>query len=538
MAEPEKRRSLGQILTGFGIISEQQLDEALAAQKDSGLRLGEQLQEMEFCDTGDVEWALSTQLELPLVRVTLEMVDRDAASLVPPGLARAGCLIPIWAVGDDVGIVMADPTNQQVKDAVAEATGKEAQFSLGIPSEIRGVINEIFGDAPEGDGQSVFGLYDTDLFGKEDARTINLDASGKAFLERLFAEAVLAGANAVFFERRSGAFSIRFRIGSEVRTVVTCQVDWYDQLTQKLDVMANLRETGQFGIRQGRLFPEIADTQIRTGFEVTSAPAGRHVTVTCRPMRRLRTTPDLATIDFGESANLLEAATADPDSAFVVAASDTGFHGWLMRALLNGLNNDQRRTIAIAREREIADERVEDRTYTVIDPGEQRPTTEQILEQVLALEPNLLLIDAPWNQADREVIRFLQLQHVQVIQARYSENAATLARELAETALAAPGSDTLALSGLVIPAICDSCRQEISGVEIPGVKPDITLFEASGCKECDYTGSSGNEFVAQAISIDQADGAGDALASRLTEYLEQGRIAAADYMLLLAKRTG
>ena len=103
-----RRSTLGEILVRCGILSEQSLRKGLEEQKRSGRRLGEVLIALGFVRRDDIQWALSSQFQIPMVRIQDLCVDRTCAALVPEGLARQYRLAPLFVAGGDLSVVVDD----------------------------------------------------------------------------------------------------------------------------------------------------------------------------------------------------------------------------------------------------------------------------------------------------------------------------------------------------------------------------------------------------------------------------------------------
>ena len=103
---------LGEMLVSRGLISPQQLEQALAAQFQYGGRLGTNLVELGIIDDGRLAACLSEQLGVPYVRPqALSAVPRDVIALLPPKLAKKYRVVPLRSIGTELHVCMADPHN-------------------------------------------------------------------------------------------------------------------------------------------------------------------------------------------------------------------------------------------------------------------------------------------------------------------------------------------------------------------------------------------------------------------------------------------
>jgi type II secretory ATPase GspE/PulE/Tfp pilus assembly ATPase PilB-like protein len=180
MAEQIKKGSLGDILFASQIISQADIAAALEEQVRTGCRIGEALVNLGIVTQEDIDWALCNQLDLPYVRLKLEMIDPDAICLVPAALARKFNLIPLIKAGNELNIAIADPLNLAALEAVALASGCQINLSVALLREIREMIDACYGSA----GQETLGL-ESNAFDAQTLDTINADLSGAQLLECL-----------------------------------------------------------------------------------------------------------------------------------------------------------------------------------------------------------------------------------------------------------------------------------------------------------------------------------------------------------------
>jgi MSHA biogenesis protein MshE len=82
MPRPEKVR-LGEILLQQGLLTEQQLKEALDEQRKSGRRLGRVFVEKSFVSEEQISTALAKQLQVPYVNLKHFVVKPEVAMRLP-----------------------------------------------------------------------------------------------------------------------------------------------------------------------------------------------------------------------------------------------------------------------------------------------------------------------------------------------------------------------------------------------------------------------------------------------------------------------
>ena len=134
---------LGEILVATSLISQEQLDRAIAAQALTGKRLGQILIEQGAATEDDVAWALSNQLMYPYVFLSRDIIDDEAVRLLPETLLRERHILPIHRFGQQVTVAMADPTDQRTVDEVATQTGLQVNRAVALESNIEEMLRQL-----------------------------------------------------------------------------------------------------------------------------------------------------------------------------------------------------------------------------------------------------------------------------------------------------------------------------------------------------------------------------------------------------------
>lgn len=142
-----EHKSLGDILLEAGRITPEQVDDALEYQRTHGGYFGEALVAQGFVRPEEVEWALASQFDLPLIFPDPDTVDPDVAALVPPEWSLAHLAVPIVRVDDTLTVVVQNPLDTDVIDELHEWTGLEIELALASPSRIRELVRALYADS-------------------------------------------------------------------------------------------------------------------------------------------------------------------------------------------------------------------------------------------------------------------------------------------------------------------------------------------------------------------------------------------------------
>jgi type IV pilus assembly protein PilB len=136
---------LGELILRAGLITEQQLQQALAEQKRTGGRLGSILVASGFVQEEDITELLSEQYGVPSINLSHFEIDPAVVKLVPAAVARKYFLIPINRTGSTLTIAIADPSNVSAIDDINFMTGYHVEPVVASEMAIREAIDKYYG---------------------------------------------------------------------------------------------------------------------------------------------------------------------------------------------------------------------------------------------------------------------------------------------------------------------------------------------------------------------------------------------------------
>lgn len=139
-----ERRTIGEVLTNVGRITEDDVTVALEHQREEGGYFGEALVACGFVTADELEWGLASQFDLPFVFPEADAVDPEAAALVSPEWALSNLTLPILRTGDSLQVIVESPMDTAVVDELREQTGLEIELSLASAATIRDLIRQVY----------------------------------------------------------------------------------------------------------------------------------------------------------------------------------------------------------------------------------------------------------------------------------------------------------------------------------------------------------------------------------------------------------
>ena len=135
---------IGDLLMKEGLISKEQLDQALLEQKQNGTRVGYNLVKLGFVPEVELTKMLAKQYKLPAVDLSKFQVDAKIVKLIPGELAVKHLVLPLKRDGRTLTVAMADPTNMGVIEDLKFITRYDVFPVIAGEFTIKNILEKIF----------------------------------------------------------------------------------------------------------------------------------------------------------------------------------------------------------------------------------------------------------------------------------------------------------------------------------------------------------------------------------------------------------
>ncbi|TFH75810.1 GspE/PulE family protein [Gammaproteobacteria bacterium LSUCC0112] len=518
MAIKQKIR-IGDLLVQNGVITETQLQQALAKQKSSGQRLGRTLINLGFVQEDKFLGFLSEQLNVPFVDLRRYKFEPAVVQRLSETHARRFRAIALSEKGGLLMVGMADPTDIHAFDALERILQQPIQQAVVRESELLATLDlvyrrtdEIAGFAEELDEELIDGQFDlaslTPAADDSDAPVVKL-------LQSLFEDAVQIRASDIHIEPDEFVLRIRQRIDGVLQEQIVKERRITPALVLRLKLMSGLDISEKRLPQDGRFSLKVKDKKIDV---------------------RLSTMP----IEYGESVvmRLLDQSDGAAD------LNQVGMHDEMLAQfrrlihmphgliLVTGPTGSGKTTTLYGALQELNE--VGKKIITVEDPVEYRLsrinqvqinpkiglTFARILRAALRQDPDILLVGEIRDQETAEIALRAAMTGHMVLSTLHTNDAVSSAMRLvdmgAEGFLAATAIRAI-LAQRLVRRLCDNCcidhqpdRRELGWIRhAMGTRMPVhfQLKAASGCHRCNNTGYRGRIGVFELLVLndDMAD---------------------------------
>ena len=136
---------IGTILVDRGLISAEQLDEAIDEQKRSGERLDHVLVRLGYVVPEQVLEAIGRQFDMPIVDLSEIQVDEDVLQMLPAKLVFKQQCVPVHRTTTTLQIATCDPFELSAFDELRLLTGLGVELVLAEERDLRRFIRTHYG---------------------------------------------------------------------------------------------------------------------------------------------------------------------------------------------------------------------------------------------------------------------------------------------------------------------------------------------------------------------------------------------------------
>lgn len=236
---------IGEILTQKGYITDEQMSQALAYQKEHrDKRVGQILMELGYVTETQVLEALADRLHLQIINVAELNVDLKAVELVDRELAEKNLILPVKVENRRMTLVTNDPLNYFALEEVRQQSGCDLEILLSEEEPLRQAISYYFAEVQ---ARKVakrtnveFSTVQEDDLDIEDLAESNDEAPVIQLLNSLIERAIKSNASDIHIEPFENETRIRMRIDGVIMEYVTIQKNIHAPLIARIKILSNL----------------------------------------------------------------------------------------------------------------------------------------------------------------------------------------------------------------------------------------------------------------------------------------------------------
>ncbi|MFC4022538.1 GspE/PulE family protein [Oceanobacillus longus] len=486
-----KRKRLGDLLQEAGLVSEEQIIEALENKKDDQ-KMGDALLEHGFITEQQLIEVLEFQLGIPHVSLYRYPIEENVLSFVTKEAAQENIIMPLKLQDNTLTIAMRDPMDYFVIDDLEIGTGFTISPVIAAKDDILFAINkhyfkndsDMMMDSNEG----------------EEAPVIRL-------LDQLLNTGVQLKASDIHIDPHVANVHIRYRIDGRLQTEKMVPKQMQNSLVARIKILADMNITQTRLPQDGRIKMLVGNTPV--DLRISCLPTVHGEKIVIRILDLNNAMMDLTELSFSEENRKKYSDLIKQPSGLVLLTGPTGSGKTsTLYASVNRLNSENVNIIT-----------VEDPVEYQMEGINQVQVNSKIgltfaegLRSILRQDPNIIMVGEIRDQDTAEIAIRSSLTGHLVFSTLHTNSAIESIPRLIDMGIE-PYLVVSSLSGVVaqrlVRKICRDCRTERNMTEMEkeifsknGVEVDH-VFHGGGCSVCHHTGYRGRIAIHEVLVLDE-----------------------------------
>jgi type IV pilus assembly protein PilB len=549
-APAAKTPRIGDLLLREGLVTQEQLNKALAEQRHNGTRVGYNLVKLGYVKETDLTRMLARQHKMPAVDLTKFTVDPRIAKLIPGELALKHSVLPLKRDGRTLTVAMSDPASMSVLDDIKFITRLDIFPVIAGEFTLRNAIEKFYssGEAQMENLLADIAEDDIEILESENENTADMGASlvdeapVVKLINAIMTDALKRGASDIHFECFEKELRVRYRIDGALQEIMKPPIKMRPALISRFKIMASLNIAERRVPQDGRIKLKIGTKVI--DFRVSTLPTLFGEKVVLRILDKGNLTLDLGTFGIEPRAEreLMDAISNPYGMVLVTGPTGSGKTTTLYSAL-SKINNIDVNIMT-------AEDPVEYNLFginQVLVRTDIGMTFAAALKAFLRQDPNIIMLGEVRDLETGSIAIKAALTGHLVLSTLHTNSAPETVTRLMDMGIEpfnVASALNLILAQRLVRRVCSKCAEaykmdkaEIAGAKIGGgitmrdmhftdmalrdaksrateaAKPfmeqitldtkmeDLPVFRGRGCEQCDGTGLKGRQGLYEVMNM-------------------------------------
>jgi type IV pilus assembly protein PilB len=549
MADKQKLR-LGTLLVQKGIITDDQLNEALTMQRKLRRHLGDCLVEMGYATETDIVNVLETQLKISRIDLRGIRIDPEIIGLVSGSVLRKHSVLPIAydeGQSNTLILAMADPLDMVAQDDISIITNCVIEPRIATLGEINAVLDRYFGTdeamsaaekyAKEREGQ----LQQLEAAAEEQQTELN-NAPIVQLVRSIIEQAVRQRASDIHFDALEKNVRVRYRIDGVLSEKMMYDINLLPAIVTRIKIMGGMDISEKRKPQDGRITMNIDHMEYDIRVSVLPSCYGEKIVMRLASANALtRTKSELGMRDW--ELRKFEHILANPNGILLVTGPTGSGKSTTLYTALSELNKESVNIITVE---DPVEANIPGINQVQVNPKADL-TFATALRSILRQDPDIIMIGEIRDYETASIAVQASITGHLVVSTLHTNSASA-----AFTRLLDMGVESFLLADSVVGVIaqrlvrklCKSCRKPRPATEAEKLmlgrraEEDVTVYDACGCPLCGETGFYGRIGVYEMIEmtpelkhiITKKGSTEEIKSMALTQGMRTLRMSAADYV--------
>jgi type IV pilus assembly protein PilB len=510
MSSAATGKRLGKILVQAGLITDEQLDAALADAGDQSITAV--LVAQGVAQEEQIAQAVADQMGLAFVDLPTYEVDANAATLLASDIARRYHVIPIAFQDDELVVAMSDPANIFAVDDLRIVTGYEIRPVVAAESDLTAAIDRFGAMRQDVDGlvddlEESIGVVEEDV----DDEDVDDDSAPVAKLMNvILTEAIRENAGDIYIEPQEKELRIRYRVDGVCHEVVRSPKKLHRQLISRIKIASGM-DIAEKRVPQDGRFGVVVDNK-SVDFRVAVIPGVQGEMCVMRLLRKdaiMMSLEDLGFLD--EPLTKMLAAIEKPYGCILVTGPTGSGKSTTLYAAINRTTSPETNLITVE---DPVEYRLEGLSQVQVNE-KAGLTFAAALRSILRQDPDTVMIGEIRDKETGTIAVEAALTGHLVLSTLHTNDAPSAMTRLTEMGIEpflTASAVNAVLAQRLARRLCPECKEAyqpkpeaLERVGFPFDPDDVpTLYKAVGCKRCNGIGYKGRMGVHEVLTMSES----------------------------------
>lgn len=508
-----KKIRVGDLLVEAGAITQDQLDQALAKQKESGGRIGTIIQQMGFISRDLLITVLSAQMGVDYCEIKSVQIDESVLHLIPDNLIDKYHVMPIGYDPDNpnmLQVAMSDPLDLTAIDDISIASGLQIEPLLSFEEDINSVAGKYYGSAQAMEAaeaykqeQAAQGLTQEE----QDALNSEVDNSPIVLLVNQIMEGgVRQRASDIHIEPLEDKVRVRYRIDGALKQVMTYDSSLLNAISARIKIIGGMDIAEKRKPQDGRITINVDHREYDVRVSILPTVYGEKTVMRLTSKEGL--TKPKSGLGFSPSEiKTFDGILSNPHGIILVTGPTGSGKSTTLYTSLSELNTEDVNIIT-----------VEDPVEANINGINQvqvnvkaELTFASALRSILRQDPDIIMIGEIRDGETAQIAVQAAITGHLVVSTLHTNSAASTVTRIIDMGIE-PYIIGDALVGVIaqrlVRRLCTACKQprladenEKIALGVKDLDDDVVIYEPKGCPLCNNTGYSGRIGVYEMMPV-------------------------------------
>lgn len=492
------RKLLGQILIEMNAVDEAGISKALQYQKSKRIRIGEALIQLGLVQEDQVFRALAAQSQLPFVDLKKGKIGEPMLKMISRDIAEQHRVLPLVEKGGKLVVAIDDPLRVFELDNLSFVINRELAAALCSPTVLRAKIREYYGVGVEEKTTSTAG-------GSADEDS---DAPIIRMVQKMIETALEERASDIHVEPFNDRIRVRYRIDGVLIERATHPNHLQAPLLSRLKIMAGMDISEKRKPQDGRISAQAKGRDLDIRASILPGSHGETMVMRLLDKERGLVTLEELGFDPADYARFRQIIKR-PNGIFLVTGPTGSGKTTSLYAALRELNRPDVKIIT-------AEDPVE---YQLKGVNQVQVKHQigldfaRILRAMLRQAPNIILVGEIRDKETAEIAVQAALTGHLVFSTLHTNDAPSALTRLIDMGVKpflVAASIQAVMAQRLLRHLCPKCKKpyepEDSELRAVGLTRDRiagkTIYQPDGCPACDMTGFRGRKGVFELMEMD------------------------------------